>query len=1014
MSANSLLWLDVKTEYIDANFDALLHYLQETSPSDENGFNQTFELLRKRVYEYMDDIKVSTFLHNRLKEKDGYDLNWLVRLFASYILASIKVKQTDHLVITALADVFLLSDDLALEECVVKDLYHIIRNCVLLQKVNNPGFSWVDFEDESNFVLKDFINFHFCHMQFDYSPDRVAYYENAGTLKVNENEIAIVPINCDHYIQDENKLFDLLPFSVEDFPKALVVDRKDRLVQSEWGKQVQLDQKLHDFILEQRTVYPSDRKVEKVMPEYKDDDILLVRFLRKEIQKDDSLHVWVESVDPAYKKIEGCLYIPSKIKLNSFLSLTGKLFDVFFDKVKAENPESDICFQVTLKRNDRFDIQSLLSQFYKDYPSIDNKVHLALFKNKIPLSDFIYLLENGVSVKVSAKDQIPSTYCKIRVYSVIDGKSVGQIVEELELEIDEETFQENALIVFLNNCIQLKPKEPKSFCPQETLISEVDILKIQALCHATYHLALMEKSTDQRYSCIYIARYLAELCRQKEDSDYIKFELNFQKALIRFARKEASHDFNISEEMSSLEKVKVKLEILRVLANYTPVFQEPLGPNMIEKAKNDEEILNHITNLSNSTRNLNGIVLVSELDKLKLRMSELLSVDDKYVTMIDKRDHDEEEGQHVEYKTSIVYPAGEKTPDYNTQLFVVLKAINGFLNSELGGTLWIGVKDNRNDEGVQSDIEELFREGVIKEKNMDKYRLELEKQIRNAFVSASGLAKNLDVVLNRVDVEVQQNNSKQILCIHVKPYEYDLIQFNPDRWPAMKGKSFVRKGASTVEVKGNVMKSNIEEKKRKSSNILVQRTQLFLKAIKDEKQVKLINYASGNNPLTTRIVEPCSNGYFPLIEAFACYEPVSKKTKLFKINRMEDLKMEGNWKYKSKHNPNPEVDIFGYLKGSNEDVNIVKIKMKTFAKNLFLENYPGAKMLLDSDYENKQLVKVKGSSDSWLLSIPVFNIKGVGNFIISAADFIESVSNEAVLKYVADYFNKNLKKFSGL
>ncbi len=60
------------------------------------------------------------------------------------------------------------------------------------------------------------------------------------------------------------------------------------------------------------------------------------------------------------------------------------------------------------------------------------------------------------------------------------------------------------------------------------------------------------------------------------------------------------------------------------------------------------------------------------------------------------------ESRHVEYKSSLVYPAGGSEPDIDKQLGqVITRAVAAFMNSE-GGSIYIGVEDN----GAVCGIEE--------------------------------------------------------------------------------------------------------------------------------------------------------------------------------------------------------------------------------------------------------------------------------------------------------------------
>ncbi|MBR5678883.1 MAG: ATP-binding protein [Paludibacteraceae bacterium] len=64
------------------------------------------------------------------------------------------------------------------------------------------------------------------------------------------------------------------------------------------------------------------------------------------------------------------------------------------------------------------------------------------------------------------------------------------------------------------------------------------------------------------------------------------------------------------------------------------------------------------------------------------------------------------EDEQKEFKSSIVFPAGEITPDIDKQLGIICRTIAGFMNAK-GGTLYIGVSDNGYICGIESDYSHL-------------------------------------------------------------------------------------------------------------------------------------------------------------------------------------------------------------------------------------------------------------------------------------------------------------------
>ena len=61
-----------------------------------------------------------------------------------------------------------------------------------------------------------------------------------------------------------------------------------------------------------------------------------------------------------------------------------------------------------------------------------------------------------------------------------------------------------------------------------------------------------------------------------------------------------------------------------------------------------------------------------------------------------------EETDKIEFKSTIIYPAGATSPDIDTQMRIILRTIAGFMNAQ-GGTLYIGVNNNGDAVGIEQD-----------------------------------------------------------------------------------------------------------------------------------------------------------------------------------------------------------------------------------------------------------------------------------------------------------------------
>lgn len=109
------------------------------------------------------------------------------------------------------------------------------------------------------------------------------------------------------------------------------------------------------------------------------------------------------------------------------------------------------------------------------------------------------------------------------------------------------------------------------------------------------------------------------------------------------------------------------------------------------------------------------------------------------------------------------------------------------------------------------------------------------------------------------------------------------------------------------------------------------------RAIRDEKQVKLLRYHSTNSTSQTdRLVEPLAfTDNYTLLRAF---EPASGIVKSFKIQRIEEVLLLAD--PITHRDEVPPSDIFGF---TDEEPFTVKLGLSTRAYRLLVEEYPAAR-----------------------------------------------------------------------
>jgi len=162
-------------------------------------------------------------------------------------------------------------------------------------------------------------------------------------------------------------------------------------------------------------------------------------------------------------------------------------------------------------------------------------------------------------------------------------------------------------------------------------------------------------------------------------------------------------------------------------------------------------------------------------------------------------------------------------------------------------------------------------------------------------------------------------------------------------------------------------------------------------AVKNKKQVLLLNYASGNSQtVRDRRVEPFGfKDDFNLVWAF---DIDIKKNRQFKICRMEDVvQTPFDWEFERLHHSEP-VDVFRNTGELNKQV---QFELNLRARNLLAEEYPLAEKYIAETAKNRFLFKA-----------PVAKYEGPGRFVLGIAEDIRLVGDDGFLEFVKEKINK--------
>ena len=167
----------------------------------------------------------------------------------------------------------------------------------------------------------------------------------------------------------------------------------------------------------------------------------------------------------------------------------------------------------------------------------------------------------------------------------------------------------------------------------------------------------------------------------------------------------------------------------------------------------------------------------------------------------------------------------------------------------------------------------------------------------------------------------------------------------------------------------------------------------LIDAMENEQQVVLENYSSANSKnVRNRIVEPF--GFTTNYIQIWAYEASSSENKLFKLSRIENVKISNTvWQNKDKHKKG-HMDLFRI---SSFKQYPVKLKMGLRAATLLIEEYP---------LSERELIRI--TDNEWILQTNVCSFEGVGRFVTGLLEDIQIIDSPEFECFIRN----KLKKFN--
>lgn len=319
--------------------------------------------------------------------------------------------------------------------------------------------------------------------------------------------------------------------------------------------------------------------------------------------------------------------------------------------------------------------------------------------------------------------------------------------------------------------------------------------------------AFSKESLVMRYNLLAAARLLTEIIDDPVLGGYLSLQMNYEENIYSFATYTDQvrwSDFSCidDEAVARYPSLLPKKELLRILGMfYSHTFDPVLAVNIATtKDPNKEHIIRLVLAHALLFQTLPATALIPLRNELLQRIGagEFVEADehDKYSAVEEQKEEIPclgRESDTVEFKSSVVYPAGRTLPDMKQQSEVILRTIAGFLNAS-GGTLYIGVSDTGAVIGLKEDY-------IYMVCDSDAY----ERFIRQRVIATMGKDIN-----GLIKIEFPQYGTREICRITIPCYG-KLVE--------LKGVIWQRQGNSTIMLDGNAL---AKQQKRKNKKLQVE------------------------------------------------------------------------------------------------------------------------------------------------------------------------------------------------
>lgn len=852
------LWLDLKIDYIDANFEKVFDYIHHNVTKNKDGFfDITMGLLESRIEAIIEEFQQQPLLDDDTVVANEERLRFTARLLGLYLLAADSKSENYRIALVLF----------------VYTINHLDKKNFALDTTENlmryvfgtlPEKSFLEWNDIKNFfpgVVSIKVN---AAMTKYKSQEQSEIYKNLGILSLKSKKLQLQATSAgvgEQFVSSISVINDCI---------NIVGPRGERLRQAESSDIDQILAFTISFMAEQQ-------RSRLVLKRYRIDEDVDVKVTSKR-----GGHIEVTTTDKNYETIKGQLVFPN----NFFFYKEADFVEAL--KVGDE-------FSARYSGEGKFTLQQPFSNYVKDELYCQGEEVLAevVFMDGSRIG---WGTETGFGVYTSRIDNIDVGDCaiiRLNNMTLVNGEPTGWIfgdyVDGTEDVMDYDKVKQHIISNFY-------VYEADSSANASPVLSAKMIKALYRML--IFHQQNCVANPTDRYKIISVCRMLATLIDREDDAEYTGFLADYLQSLIHFAKGE--YGFVIIPDFADLHKekgIQRKRRIIEILQAYESDKNTELLDSIIDE--DSDSLLTKLAKLVQSCNRLKEVINPAMQNVIKREIVSSLAVETEGET-----DLEEENGIYLgiendrqEFKTSFFHaPQSAKEQRQEINIF---RGVCAFLNTTEGGTLYLGVNDLGYVHGIDEEIAYLQKISYGNYKGVDGYMRYITDRAKTYF--------NIDVVVN---IKTRPMYDNKVVALEITPYEYGIVKLD--------GQAYLRVNGESVAINEAAVQ-RMEQRKKTTKIKKDTKIESLSRAIHDKLCVVLHNYQSSNSGrIGDRMVEVFD--FTDNSASIWCYDLEKQDIRLFNIARIGSVEVTKTaWSNQDKHKCG-NLDIFNMT--GNEKIHI--------------------------------------------------------------------------------------------